>query len=189
MSEKKKSLHKTLLILALVFTPAFFLLFTDEGGRISDTALLWLLGEEDAKVNIGELDSGFSESDIQAAFGSLDWACNSGRFEFGDRNCAARIGTFNGYPAALLQFYFADDQLTAMKLSYRHAYHNQLTGYFIGLFGQPDNVAEAVREGPDAAEVLQWNLDKGALMQKKTLGESDEPAVFWLAAIPESARR
>lgn len=189
MSERKKSLHKTLLVLMLVFTPAFFLLFTDEGGRISDTALLWLLGEEEAKVNVGELDNSFSRSDIETAFSHLEWACNSGSFEFGNQNCAARIGTFNGYPAALLQFYFGDDQLTAMKLSYRHAYHNQLTGYFIGLFGQPDNVADAVREGPGAAEVLQWNLDKGALIQKKTLAENDEPAFFWLATTSEATGR
>ena len=43
MAEKKPNLHKTLLILIAVFLPPFWLIFTDEGSRVSDTTLLWLL--------------------------------------------------------------------------------------------------------------------------------------------------
>ena len=44
MAEKKPNLHKTLLILILVFIPPYWLIFTDEGMRMSDTALLVAAG-------------------------------------------------------------------------------------------------------------------------------------------------
>ena len=47
MAEKTPNLHKTLLILIVVFLPPFWLIFTDEGSRVADTTLLWLLGEVD----------------------------------------------------------------------------------------------------------------------------------------------
>ena len=43
---ERKKLHKTLLILTLVIVPPYFLIFTDEGARISDNVVLWLFGEE-----------------------------------------------------------------------------------------------------------------------------------------------
>ena len=58
MAEKKPNIHKTLLVLVMVFTPAFWLLLTDDGRRVSDTALLWLMGEDEIKLNVREMDSG-----------------------------------------------------------------------------------------------------------------------------------
>ena len=75
MAEKKPNLHKTILILILVFIPPYWLLFTDEGSRVSDTALLWLLGEDDIKVNVRELDSTFSQQDIRKVYPDNEWQC------------------------------------------------------------------------------------------------------------------
>ena len=61
MAEKKPKLHKTLLVLVMVFTPAFWLLLTDDGMRVSDTALLWLMGEDEIKLNVREIDAGFRQ--------------------------------------------------------------------------------------------------------------------------------
>ena len=182
MAEKKPNIHKTILILLLVFTPPFWLLFTDEGTRVSDTALLWLLGEEDIKVSIEQLDGGFSREDIERVYGDNEWHCGSKDTALGDSLCATKIGTFNGFPSRLLTFYFRNGQVNAMKLNYRDPYHRQIMGHFIGELGQPDNVAEAIAEGPGAAEVLQWQLPKGTLVLKKELSKTDEPALLWLAA-------
>lgn len=184
MADKKPNIHKTLLILLLVFIPPFWLLFTDEGMRVSDTALLWLIGEDEIKFNIAELDNQFTRQDIQTVFSENEWRCGEKRTAFGDNLCATRVGTFNGYPARLLTLYFRDDNITAFKLIYRDQYHKQFIGYFIEQFGQPDNVADAVAEGPGADTVLEWDLDKGVLVMSKDLGEAVEPSVVWLAAKP-----
>lgn len=184
MAAKKPSIHKTLFFLILVFVPPYFLIFTDEGSRLSDTALLWLLGEEDAKVDIGKLSRAFSENDIKSVFTDLDWKCGDKETPFGESLCAAKIGTFNTMPARLLTFYFVDKQVTGMKVVYREPYHKQLLGQFIQAFGQPNNVEEAIADKPDAANVLEWQLDQGTLIMKKTLGKQDEPAVLWMAARP-----
>jgi hypothetical protein len=182
MPEKKHNIHKTLLILLLVFIPPYWLLFTDEGARVSDTALLWLLGEEDIKVSIQDLDSGFSRQDIEQVFSENTWTCGAKDTTLGDSVCATKIGTFNGFPSRLLTFYFRDGQVSAMKLNYRDQYHRQIMGHYIGELGQPNNVAEAIAEGPEADSVLQWQLPRGTLVLKKELAEPDEPALLWLAA-------
>lgn len=184
MTEKKPNLHKTLLILVLVFVPPYWLIFTDEGGRLADTALLWLLGEDEIRFNLRELSNAFTREDIQKAFSENDWKCAAQATPFGDTLCVTQIGTFNGFPSRLLTLYFRDDRINALKLVYRDPYHKQLLGYYIEQLGQPSNVEQAVSEGPDAADVLEWDLDHGVVLMKKALGKTDEPALLWLASKP-----
>lgn len=184
MADKKPNIHKTLLILILIFLPPYWLVFTDEGSRVSDTALLWLLGEDEIRLNLKQLSSRFTRADMQKVFSDNDWKCGPRPSRFGDHLCTARIGTFNGYPARLLTLYFQGEHISALQLVYRDLYHEQLTGYFVQQYGQPDNVAEALAEGPDADNVLEWAFDGGVLLMKKRLDETDEPAVLWLAARP-----
>ena len=56
-----------------------------------------------------------------------------------------------------------------------------MVGYLIGKFGQPGNVAEALADGPDADNVLQWELPSGVLLLKKALQTEDESSLLWLA--------
>ena len=49
---KISKLHKTLLALLAIFTPAYFLLFTDDGTRVSDNFLLWVMGEKQLEFNL-----------------------------------------------------------------------------------------------------------------------------------------
>lgn len=186
MAEKKPNLHKTLLILILVFTPPFWLVFTDEGRRVSDTGLLWLLGEDEIRISLSDLDGEYTQQEIQTVYGENEWQCGSQQTAFGDSLCAAQIGTFNGYPARLVTFYFRQDTVSALKLIYRDQYHEQIMGYYIGELGQPTNVEAAIAEGPDAENVLEWDLGKGVLLIKKELGKTDEPSLLWLASRPES---
>lgn len=182
MAEKKPNVHKTILTLILVFIPPFWLLFTDEGARVSDTALLWLLGEEEIKVSIADLDDQYTQQDIRTVYKDNEWQCGKQRTEFGDTLCATQVGTFNGFPSRLVTFFFRNDRISAMKLVYRDQYHKQIMGHYIGELGQPANVANAIAEGPEADSVLEWDLGKGVLLIKKELGQTDEPALFWLAS-------
>lgn len=186
MTEKKSSIHKTLLILILVLVPPYWLLFTDEGGRVSDTALLWLLGEPDIKVSIRDLDGAYTQQDIKTVYSDNEWVCGEKSTPFGDSVCATEVGTFNGYPSRLLTFFFRNDRVTAMKLIYRTQYHKQLIGFYIGELGQPDNVASAIAEGPQADNVLEWDLGKGMMLMKKELDKVDEPSLLWLAGKPKA---
>jgi len=181
MATNKPSIHKTLLILILVFTPPIWLLFTDPGARVSDRALLWLLGAQDLKLGLKEIDSDFTRADIEAVYSEQTWQCGLRDTTLGDSLCAAQIGAFNGFPAKMLIFYFRTNQVSAMKLIYRVPYHKQIMGHCIDALGQPDNVAAAIIEGPEADPILQWRLPSGTLLLKKVLSKSDEPALLWIA--------
>lgn len=184
MAEKKPSVHKTIFLLILVIGPIYWLMLTDEGKRISDTTLMWLLGEDEIHFNVRELNSAFTRDEIKKVFSEIEWQCSTQETPFGNNLCAAQIGSFNGYPSRILGLYFRDDQISAFKLTYRDRYHEQLMGYFIRQLGQPTNVAAAVSEGPDASSVLEWDLGHGMLLMKKELGKTDEPSVVWLAGGP-----
>ena len=185
MAEKKPSIHKTIFILILVFLPPYWLIFTDEGSRMSDTALLWLLGEDEIKFNVRELNSSFTRADIQRVFSENEWHCGTQETPFGNNLCATQIGTFNGYPSRVLTLYFIDENISAFKLIYRDSYHKQLMGYFIKQLGQPSNVEQALSDGPGAVGVLEWDLNQGVLLMKKELGKTDEPSLVWLASKPQ----
>ncbi|MCB1788490.1 MAG: hypothetical protein H6953_02670 [Chromatiaceae bacterium] len=184
MAEKTPNIHKTILILILVFVPPYWLIFTDEGARISDRALLWLVGEDEIKLNLRVLSPAYSRADIEKVFGDIDWKCGAKNSPFGDALCVAKVGAFNGYPARALTLYFLADKLSAMQLVYRGPYHEQLLGHLIDQLGQPTNVAAAVSEGPDAADVLEWGLEHGKIVLKKKLQQGDEPSLLWVAGAP-----
>jgi len=176
---ERKNLHKTILALIVVITPMFFLMFTDDGKRLTDNTILWVLGDEPVSLNIKALDSGYSRDDLFKVFPELQWQCRDETSSFGNQVCAAPIGSFNDYPAHRLIAYFADDRTNALKVDYREAYHEQLLGYLIMQLGQPRNAAAAA--DAEDSTVLEWETDTGLLLLKQELGDKDEPALLWLA--------
>ena len=177
-----KKLHKTLLALLLVFLPPYFLIFTDEGNRVTDNALLWLFGQEELKLNLKQADTAFTEDQVRQAFADLDWQCGAVDSPFGQHACNAAIGSFNELPARHVFMYFADRHLNAIQISYREQYHNALLGHLIETLGQPRNALAAAGDPPDADPVLEWHTGKGLVVLKKTIRESDQPALLWLGS-------
>lgn len=177
----RKKLHKTLLTLLLVFTPPYFLMFTDEGIRITDNAVLWLFGGETFKFNLKEAGSDFDRTAVMQVYSDLQWQCHDEQSPFGDTLCAAAIASFNDFPARYVSAFFMQDRLNAFKIVYREQYHAQILGHLIKLLGQPRNVQEAISQFPDAAPVLEWDTGKGLVVLKKELQKNDEAALLWLA--------
>ena len=178
----KKKLHKTLLALVLVLIPPYFLVFTDEGNRVSDNVMLWLFGREDFEFNLKQADTSYTEAQIKKVFPDIDWQCGAVDSQFGPYACNAVIGSFNGLPAHHAVLYFVHDHLNAAQISYRAQYHNALLSQLLGSLGQPSNAAKAASNTPDADPVVQWQTGKGLVVLKKTIRESDQPALFWLGS-------
>jgi len=179
---KNKKLHKTLLALLLVFVPPYFLVFTDEGNRVSDNVILWLFGQESLKLNLKEADRSFTEAHIKQVFPDLEWQCGAHNSPFGKTACNAPIGAFNELPAHRVVMYFVDEHLNAIQINYREQYHNALLQHLVDTLGQPVNAQEAVMDTPEADDVLQWNTGSGLVVLKKTIRESDQPALMWLGS-------
>lgn len=177
---KKKKLHKTLLALMLVFIPPYFLVFTEEGNRVTDNAILWLFGQESLALNLAEADSTFTENQVREVFADLEWHCGAVQSWFGQTACNASIASFNELPARFVVMYFANGHLNAIKLSYREQYHTALLRQLIETLGQPEHFSSTASDTPDTDAVLQWNTGKGLVVLKKTIREDEQPALFWL---------
>lgn len=180
----KKKLHKTLLALLLVLIPPYFLVFTEEGNRASDNAILWLFGQEGLALNLAEADSSFSESDIRQVFPDLDWQCGKLASPFGQSACNSIIASFNELPAHHVVMYFNDNRLSAIRIDYRRRYHQSLLQQLIDTLGRPQEGASTDQPAVAAGEVLQWDTGKGLVVLKKAISESDQPALMWVGSAP-----
>lgn len=182
MNLKLPILYKKLLILAVVFGPITWLMFTDDGQRRTDTVVLWLFGENEIQMDLEVLDSRFTEDNLKQVYPDLSWQCQLRETPYGDQICASRIGVFNGIPSRYISFFFRETQLSAVKLNYRQSNHAQFQIQLRQQLGLPDLEARTTVGAPDQQEIIQWRTPYGMVVMKRELVGDEEPSLFWLAS-------
>lgn len=173
-------LYKTLIILAIVIGPIYWLMFTDDGKRRTDTMVLWLFGGDSIDINFAVLDTGFREADWKAVYKDLEWRCKNSNSAFGDRLCFAEIASYNGVPAQYISVFFNQSGSSAVKLVYRDQYHQQIGQDLFTQLGQPQSPVNKDKVQVDQS-VLQWQTANGAVLIKKDLKQGEEPVLMWLS--------
>ncbi len=179
--------YKTLLAIAAVVGPIYWLLATPDGQRRTDMALMALLGRPAFDAALDRFSPRLDEPRLRERFPALDLRCADTQSPFGDRLCTAVLGSFNQYPAQGLTLYFRGGSLAALKVLYQPAYHREIRAW---VERRPGRVhADAAPTGPGLDQgVASWPVAEGLLVMKDgPLGRSDEPALFWLGAAPESS--
>lgn len=171
-------IHKTIFALTIVIGPLYWLTMTADGQRRVDGVLLSLSGKPAIDFNLKAMDGQLTETELLKVFTAQDWQCIDQDSSFGHRLCASQIGTFNGLPARYLTVFFANQKASAIKLSYRAMYHDQLIQQLIQQLGQPQRDTRNVT--PNQA-VLRWTTDHGMVILKQQLLENDEAALLWVA--------
>jgi len=175
--------YKTFLMLALVFLPFFWLAFTEDGQRRTDLALMALLGKPELNAALDAFESRLSDAQLRETFPRLELRCVAGANPFGNRLCAAEIGSFNQHPASSVTFFFLDEQLRAAKVVYRRAYHELMHQWLTRRLAEREAPALPGAPRPEAepgvrAEPVRDGL---LLMRAGELGKDDEPALIWLS--------
>ncbi|UHD16776.1 hypothetical protein [Thiocapsa bogorovii] len=187
---KLPRLYKTLLMLALVFGPFYWLAFTEDGQRRTDLALMFLLGKPDLNAGLDAFTSALTEAQIRETFPKLAFQCADGANPFGDRLCAAEIGAFNGMPASSVTLFLVGDGLRAVKVSYRRIYHPLVRNWVDGRVGRSDDPPTSRASDMTGDGVATWTVPDGLLiMRDGELAREDDPALLWLsrAAIARQA--
>ena len=174
-------LYKTLLLIVIVAGPIYWLMFTDDGKKRTDTAMLWLFSGESIDVNFAALDTQFREEDWKKVYPELDWQCQASQSPFGDRLCFSDIASYNGIPASYVSVFFNGPLTSAVKLVYRDQYHSDMGADLSHQMGPPANANIPYNENASTDAVLQWNTDFGRVMIKQTLKRGEEPVMLWLA--------
>jgi len=174
--------YKKSLILAIVLGPIIWLVFTEDGQRRTDLALLYLFGKGELDLAIEKLHSGLTEVQFRGLFPNLELACDTGANPFGNRLCSAELGAFNAIPARAFTLFLHGDGLRAVKLTYRRAYHAALRQQLTKRLGKPDRRS---LPGPiDSEGPLTWVVDDGLLLLSHQEPKSDrEAALIWLSAL------
>ncbi|WP_373507885.1 hypothetical protein [Thiocapsa sp.] len=179
---KLPPLYKTLLVLALVFGPFFWLAFTEDGQRRTDLALMFLLGKPELNAAVDAFTSALSEAQIRETFPKLAFQCADGTNPFGDRLCAAEIGAFNGIPASSVTLFLVDEGLRAVKVSYRRIYHPWIRDWVEGRVRDSGDLAASDGIAETGDGVATWTVPDGLLiMRDGELAREDDPALFWLS--------
>jgi hypothetical protein len=184
-------LYKTLLAVVAVLGPIYWLMFTEDGQRRTDLALMSILGRPAFDAALDSFTNRLTEARLRESFPAIELECVDGDNPFGDRFCGAQIGSFNQYPARSLSLFFEGGRLSAVKVLYAPAYHARIRGWV------QRRVARLSEEGSDGTPpaplvnegVATWRVTDGALMLKDgDLGRSDEPALLWLSGATLAAR-
>ncbi len=176
---KLNPLYKRLMAFIIVIVPIFWLVFTEDGQRRTDSVVLFLWGEDEIKFNLEALDDRFTEKELHEVFPDIDWKCQDTDTDFGNRLCAAKIGIYNGIPAHFIALYFRDEFIKGVRIGYRRRYHDQLIQQLLLQMGQPvkENANEALGNGET---ILRWDTSRGNVLLKQVLQEAEEPALLWL---------
>ena len=180
MNLKLNPVYKRLLAVVVVIAPIFWLVFTEDGQRRTDSVVLFLWGESEIKLNLKALDNQFTEQDLKTVFPDIEWKCQDTKTEFGDRLCASRIGTYNGIPSHAIAIFFMHDRINGVRINYRRIYHDQLVQQLWQQLGSPMKLAPNPQDKTATDTILRWDTGKGYVIVKQTLGKSEEPALLWL---------
>ncbi|WP_089724412.1 hypothetical protein [Candidatus Thiosymbion oneisti] len=172
--------YKKSLLLAIVLGPIVWLVFTEDGQRRTDLAMLYLFGKDELNLAIEKLHSGMTEAQFRGLFPDLELTCDEGANSFGDRLCSAEIGAFSAVPARAFTLFLQGARLRAAKLNYRRAYHGTLRRQLTRRLGKP---TRRLPPGPaDIQGPLTWAVDDGFLLLSYQEPQSDqEAALIWLS--------
>ncbi|QIK37713.1 hypothetical protein GWK36_06640 [Caldichromatium japonicum] len=177
---KLPKVYKTLLMLAIVIGPFYWLTFTEDGRWRTDLALMGFLGRPDFNAALESFTSHLTESELRSTFAKLDWQCSAGANRFGNRHCAAMIGTFNQIPARSAHLFFQGGALSAVKVVYQTAYHAQVRRWI-------ERRAKTVQQGAlpsaiaDQGVIVQPVAGGVLLLPESAPSKEDEPALIWMA--------
>ncbi|MBK1701526.1 hypothetical protein [Thiococcus pfennigii] len=174
MKPRLHPLYTKLLLLAIVFGPFYWLVFTDDGQWRTDTVLLMLFGKPALNLAPERLYAGFDEAAVRERFPKVDLRCGAAATPFGNRLCGAEIGTFNSIPSRRLVLYYGDEGLMAAKIDYRRGYHARLLAWLTRRLGAPETGADGT--------TATWPADEGLVVARAgELGADEEPTLLWLS--------
>lgn len=172
-----KSFHKRFFLVLIVVAPMYWLLFTEDGKKRSDTVILWLAGGDPINLNFRVLDNHYSMQDWKKVFEDIEWKCQEQATTFGEQFCFSEISSYNGIPARYLSVFFRDSHVNAVKLVYRNQYHQQLGMDLHQQLGTPLLQKHDSQEN----DMLQWHTDYGMVMIKKEITPDEEASLIWLS--------
>src|SRR5690554_3824129 len=123
------------LLAILVVGPLLWITASRDGQRFADSVVLSLRGDPELALALEHLRSDVREEELRTVLKEVELECAPAATPFGDRLCRQRISTFNGIPARHVNFYYADQTLTAMQIAYQTSYHEALHDYVGSVFG------------------------------------------------------
>lgn len=174
-------LYKTIILIAMVVGPLYWLMITEDGKRRTDTLMLWLTGGDPININFLALDNQYTTDEWQKVFEDIPWQCRDEASSWGDTICFAEISSYNGIPAHYLSAFFVNDYISGLKLVYRNQYHNQLGLELQHQLGKPQLMNTDSEGQVNDKTVLQWQTDGGIVLIKQQLASGEEEAaLLWL---------
>lgn len=178
---RMSKLYKTIILIAMVVGPLYWLMITEDGKRRTDTLMLWLTGGDPININFLVLDTSYTTEEWQRVFKDIPWVCKDEASSWGDEICYAEISSYNGIPASYLSAFFINGNISGLKLVYRNQYHNQLGLELQHQLGKPEMMNTDSAGQPDENTVLQWQTDNGVVLIKQQLATGEEEAaLLWL---------
>lgn len=173
-------IYKTIILIAMICGPLWWLMATDDGMRRTDTLILWLSGGDPININFKALDKNYTTDEWRKVYEDIPWECTPQKSSWGDEVCIAEISSYNGIPSRYISVYFGNNHISGVKLVYRNQYHDELGAELQYQLGRPQLVRGNDENTSEQPTLLQWQTDGGAVLIKQQLASGEEEAsLIW----------
>lgn len=168
---KKATLLIFLLLVALYF------LYPGSDYTIKNRFLAAIKIWNSANINIDELSSSLSETDIISKHSGLDLDCGYEPSTLGARSCYNHVKSINGADAWHLAFFFKKDKLNLVKMDFTAAGHDEILALLKAQYGEPSKLENSKQVIP----LINWKIAGGILSTNKYAYTGRTTQVLWLS--------
>ena len=135
-----------------------------------------------ARSVVVDMDSlkGESQLSIKQTYHHLFYTCAVEHGILGDSVCWATISKFNGIDARLIAFFFRNDKLSAVRISFPEQSHPKVFSLMQKRYGPEHQFGQ--RTDPFGNNIVGWIRPTGIVAINDRIEGNDEPFLLWISA-------
>ncbi len=132
---------------------------------------------ETIDININELSSGLSESDIIVKYPGLQLNCGYDPSVLGNRSCYTHVRRINDSDAWYVVFFFKDNQLSNIKMDFTPSGHENILRKLKAKYGEPGKLKGSTQAIP----LIKWSFKQGILTTNEFAYKGRTTQVLWVS--------
>lgn len=146
---------------------------------LAGSSLIDRLYAKPVVMDVDGLTGRETELEITQTYHYLRHTCVPEPGILGDRVCWSTVSEFNGIDARLLSFFFRNDRLSAVRVSFAAEHHGEMFALMEKRFG----AARSFGAGTDAFgnNIVGWIRRTGVVAANDRLSGDEEGLLLWLA--------
>lgn len=178
-SSRAKATNKFKKVILLIFLIliAVFILKPGFDYTILNRLIAAIKVWETVDIDINELSSGLSESDILVMYPKLELSCGYDPSVLGNRSCYTNVRRINDSDAWYFVFFFNNNKLNNIKMDFTSSGHENILRKLKAKHGEP----RKLKGSTQAIPLIKWSLKQGILTTNEFAYRERTTQVLWIS--------